>query len=39
MLSRDKCHEEKEGKGVVSKRGTILMKWQFEGLKYRRKVE
>lgn len=30
--------KKKKVKGVASKRGTILMKWQFEGLKYRRKV-
>ena len=29
MLSRDKCHEEKEAKGVERKSGDILVKWQF----------
>ena len=33
MLSRDKCHEEKEANGVERKSGNILVKWRFGELK------
>ena len=39
MLSRDKCHEEKEAKGVERNSGNILVKWQFGELKYKRTVK
>ena len=39
MLRWDKCHEEKEAKGVERKSGDILVKSQFGELKYKRKVK
>lgn len=39
ILSRHKCHEEKEAKGVERKSSNILAKWQFGELKYKRKVK
>ena len=39
MLRWDKCHEEKEAKGVETKSGDILVKSQFGELKYKRKVK
>ena len=39
MLSRHKCHEGKEAKGVERKSSNILAKWQCGELKYKRKVK